>query len=247
MPEASSTTPSDRFPTTAWGAIQAAQDHAQAGHVSALNQVIGRYWKPVFCFLRARGHDLHRAEDLTQAFFLRFLERDWLQKADPDRGRFRTFLLTILVRFLSDQGPRRAPRQQSFEQQFVSIASLLGDEERSYEPPRGESAEAVFMKQWAAVLVATVRQRLRRLCEEKGRPTWYDLFDAVHGAAPGTEDPSQHALADRFGVTREQVRYGLEQVRQWFAILLRAEVREQVGSEADVGAEIRELLALLAN
>ncbi len=236
---------SGRFPTTTWGLIQAAQAPGQPESVAALNRLIACYWKPVFCFLRAKGHDLHQAEDLTQAFFLRFVERDWLQKANSDRGRFRNFLLTILVRFLSDQGPKRAPRQQSFEKQLVSVGSLLGDEERSYQPPGGQTPEAIFMRQWAEALVTGVHRRLQHLCHEKGRALWYELFDAAHGTTTAEEGASQQALADRFGLSREQVRYGLEQVKGWFVVLLRAEVRDQVGPDADVGAEVNDLLALL--
>lgn len=232
------------FPTTAWTFIRAAQDPQHADFTPAVNGFITRYWRPVFCFLRARGYPLHAAEDLTQEFFTRFLERDWLRRADPERGRFRTFLLTILVRFLSDLGERRAPRQHSFERRFVSIDSLLNDEDRSYEPPAGETAEAIFMRRWAADLVAEVRVRLRKVCADRDRADWYDVFAAAHGI-DGDAGATQQALADRFGLTRDQVRYALMQVQQWFVVLLRAEVRDHVEADADVGDELRELMALL--
>jgi len=232
------------FPSTAWSFIRAAQDPQHAEFAAAVNGFIARYWRPVFCFLRAGGHGLHAAEDLTQEFFTRFIERDWLRRADPERGRFRTFLLTILVRFLSDLGDRRAPRQQVFERRFVSVESLLRDEDRRYEPPSGETAEAIFMRQWAAALVAEVRRRLRKLCADRDRADWYDVFAAAHGI-DGDAGATQQALADRFAMTRDQVRYALEQVQRWFVVLLRAEVRDHVDCDADVGDEIRELLALL--
>jgi DNA-directed RNA polymerase specialized sigma24 family protein len=236
---------SGAFPTTSWGFIQAAQDRDDSQYVAAVNRFVAAYWKPVFCFLRAKGYGLHQAEDLAQEFFLRFLERDWLVKADPKRGRFRSFLLKILIRFLSDQGPRRSPRQKAFEGRFISIEGLLGDEDRSYEPPRGETAEAVFDRQWAAALVSAVRARLRQVCQEKGRGAWCDLFDAAHAAGADSEAATQQALAYEFGMTRDQVRYALGQVQQWFVILLRGEVADQVGPGADVDQEIRELLLLL--
>src|SRR5262249_8139641 len=158
----------------------------------------------------------------------RLLERDWVRRADPQRGRFRTCLLTLLTRFLSDQGPGRAPRQHAFEQQVVSVGDLVGDAERSYEPPAGETPEAVFLKQWAAALVRDVLQRLRQLYQDEGHAVRYDLFAAVHYPADPAERPSQQALAERFGVTRDQVRYALNQAEGQFASLLRAEVRGQV-------------------
>ncbi len=108
------------FPATAWSFIRQLQ--ADPREVPpALNEFIRAYWKPVFRFLRARGYDSHQAEDLTQEFFLRLVQGDWLHRADLQRGRFRTFLLAILTRFLADQGPARAPgRRHSRSRWFRS-------------------------------------------------------------------------------------------------------------------------------
>jgi len=236
--------PSIAFPTTTWRFIQHLQDSPEAD-LAALNGFITAYWKPVFCFLRARGYSLHQAEDLTQEFFLRLLERDWLHRADPQRGRFRTFLLTVLTRFLADQGPDRAPRQKAFETQVVSISSLISDQERTYEPPGDETPETIFMKQWAVGLLDKVREQLRQFYQTTGQPAWYELFATLHFAGQSEQRLSQQDLAERFGLTRDQGRYALEVVEKRFAHLLRREVGEQVGSDAEVGEEIRELLALL--
>jgi RNA polymerase sigma-70 factor (ECF subfamily) len=238
--------PSEAFPLTAWSFIHQMQDAQHPQRVAALNRFAGRYWKPVFCFLRVRGYPPHRAEDLTQEFFLRFLEHDWVRLADPGRGRFRNYLLRILVRFLSDQGPTRAPRQQTFEQGLVAVGGLLGDAERAWEPPAGETPETVFMRQWAVESVQHVRCRLKELCAKKDRTAWYEVFEAFHPTEPGGKVPSQEELASRLGMTRDQVRYAREQTEQWFRVLLRAEVREQVDSDDEVGAEVGELLALLS-
>src|SRR5262245_54823363 len=112
---------SGQFPTTAWRFIEVAQDASHPDHAHAMNGFIEAYWRPVFVFLRARGLPLHRAEDVTQEFFLQFLQRDWLQKADRERGRFRNFLLRLLVWFVADQGPKRSPAQRRFEQNIVSV------------------------------------------------------------------------------------------------------------------------------
>jgi len=165
-----------------------------------------------------------------------------LHRADPKRGRFRTFLLTVLTRFLADQRPGRTARQKTFETQVVSIGSLIGDQERTYEPLVKETPETIFMKQWATGLMEMVLGQLRQFYENHERPAWYELFAAVHfGNQPG----SQQELAERFGLTRDQVRYALEVVQRRFVSMPRREVRDQVGSEEEVGDEIRELLALL--
>lgn len=235
---------SGQFPTTAWSFVRNIPQRSDAGYLPALNALITAYWKPVFYFLRAKGYSLHVAEDLTQAFFLRLFERDWLRRADRTKGRFRNFLLKMLVRFVSDQGPKRAPQQQRFEQQLISIDSLVSDVERFYEPRVGETPETAFMKQWAAGLVERVMLRLRRFYEDEHRPVWYELFAATHTADSTSPPISLQELGVRFAMTREQVRYRLEVVQKRFASYLREEVQDQVRSEADVNDEIHALLAL---
>lgn len=210
-----------------------------------MNRFITSYWKPVFYFLRAKRYPVQAAEDLTQEFFLRVLERNWLQKADPQRGRFRSYFLKILTRFLSDQGPQRAPRQLDFERRLVSIGSLISDVERSYEPATDSTPETIFMKEWAAALVQKVLQRLRQFYENEGRPAWFELFAACHFVTEPGKRPSQQELGQRYGMTRDQVRYALEMVEKRFKHFLREEVHDQVGSKAEVGKEVRELMAHL--
>lgn len=236
---------SRRFPTTTWTLIQAAKNRAASGYLAAMDRFIAGYWKPVFYFLRAKGYALHQAEDLTQEFFTRFLERDWIQRADPQRGRFRNFLLRVLIRFLSDQGNKRAPRQNQFERQFLSIDGLISDSERKYQPAQSETPEDVFMRQWAASLMENVRNELRQVCEAEGHPIWYEVFAATHFPDSTSKRLSQEALGQKLGIRRDQVRYGLDQATKWFRQLLRTEVEQQVGSRADIGEEIRDLMRLL--
>jgi RNA polymerase sigma-70 factor (ECF subfamily) len=236
---------SGQFPTTAWTFIRKAQEQPPDGSNPEFDRFLASYWRPVFYFLRAKGLPLDEAEDLTQAFFLRFLERDWLKRADQARGKFRTFLLTLLNRFLSDRGASRAPRQEVFDRTMVSVHGLLGDAERTYEPAGGETPEDVFMRQWAAAVVDRVLKRLRQFYEEEGRPAWYELFAAHHLVGPGETRPTQEMLGARHGMTRDQVRYALEVTERRFRHYLREEAGDQVTSDADVGEEIHDLLQWL--
>ncbi|HJT76183.1 MAG TPA: hypothetical protein VJ739_03190 [Gemmataceae bacterium] len=234
---------SARFPSTPWSCIRAAQDPHHPQFVACMNRLMSSYWRPVYHYLRAQGHR-ETAEDLTQAFFLRFLARGWLQRADPHRGRFRDFLRIMLRRFASDQ-TARAPRQAQFERQFVSIASLVRDSDRAYEPPAHETPEEAFDRQWKAETLAAVRRNLRAYYEGKERPEdrrRFAIFAAYHFVDRAEDQPTQDALAERFGVSREQVRYALEEVGKRYARFLRQEVRDQVGSEAEVDEELRGLL-----
>jgi RNA polymerase sigma-70 factor (ECF subfamily) len=228
--------PSDRFPTTDWRFLESASGREDPGAAGALNEFLRRYWKPVFYFLRTRGYPFHKAEDLTQEFLLRFWSRDLILKADPERGKFRTFLLAVLRRFLSDQGPR-APLQRRFESDMPALAGLTGDEERRFEPPDDETPETIFWKKWMAGALERCRERLRAFHQAEERPEWYAIFEAYHFGDPVSQDE----LGTRFGLSREQVAYRLRVARTRFERY----VRDEVGGEADADDEVGELLALL--
>jgi RNA polymerase sigma-70 factor (ECF subfamily) len=233
-----------QFPTTAWSDVLAAQDADSPQRWDAINRCLAGYWRPVFYFLRAKGCSHHQAEDLTQEFFTQFFQRDWIRRADRGRGRFRTFLLTILTRFVSDQGPR-APKQQQFDNRLVCISALMGDDERSFEPAAGQTPEQIFMQRWAQAVVDTVSKGVEAWCQDRGRPDWYQIFRASHFPPSGSR-VSQQALAAQFHVSRDQVRYGLEEVSRKFVELLRAEVSQQVTCTDDLEQELHELQRLVA-
>jgi len=222
---------SGRFPTTRWSLVSKAKDRLSPENVEAVNALVSKYWKPVFYFIRAKGYPLDRAEDLTQEFFLGFLERDWLRRVDRTRGRFRTFVLTILVRFLADQGPKRVRRQKRFEQQILPVSTLLSDQDRAFEPPVGGDPKSIFMQRWAMALVDHVRGEVRRQLAEEGHAVRYELFEAAVCADP-LQARSQTALAREYGLTRDQVRYAVKDVRNRFDHQLRGELRRD-GCPAD--------------
>jgi RNA polymerase sigma-70 factor (ECF subfamily) len=232
-----------RFPTTAWSCVRAAQDPGHPDFIAAMNRLIAAYWKPVFHYLRAAGQPAAQAEDLTQEFFLRFLTRGWLSPADAQRGQFRHFLCTLLKRFAYNQTVR-ANKQEAFEQRFVSVHRLIQDSDRAYEPPARETPEEAFQKQWQAGVLGAVRRNLRAYYEGLGKPAQrqrFAIFAAYHFVERSSEQPTQDALAARFGVSREVVRYALEEVGKRYERFLRQEVRDQVGTEADIEQELADL------
>jgi RNA polymerase sigma-70 factor (ECF subfamily) len=236
--------PSARFPSTAWSCVRDAQDPDHPQFRAAMNRLLSAYWKPVFCYLRARGHSAPDAEDRTQEFFLRFLAKGWLRPADPQRGRFRDFLLTLLKRFAYDQ-TARARAQTKFEQGFVSVQALMQDGDRAYEPPARATPEEEFRAQWKAKVLAAVREGLRAYYQGLNKPkAWqrYEIFAAFQFVDRSEDQPTQEALAARFGVSRDQVRYALDEVGKRHARLVRQELRDQVSSEAELEEELRDLL-----
>ena len=235
--------PSARFPSTAWSCVGKAQDPTHPQYVAAVNRLVTAYWKPVFHYLRAKGHSAQDAEDFTQEFFFNFLARGWLQRADQARGRFRDYLRTLVKRFAYDQ-TARAPAQKQFEQRFVSVHSLVQDSDRAGEPPAGETPEQAFDRLWKTDVPAAAHRSLRVYyhgLNDSDALVRYQIFAAVHLREAGTKEPTQEALAARFGVTRDKVRYALKEVLARFERLLRQELRDQVGSEADIEEELRGL------
>jgi RNA polymerase sigma factor (sigma-70 family) len=235
----------NRLPATSWTFIHTGKDLPPEDYVSCLNQFITRYWRPVFSFMRREGHGIGDAADLTQDFLVRVVGRDLVHKADSARGKFRTFLFWHAKMFLADQGDSRVSRQTSFERQLVSVSSLLRDEDRCYEPAHHESAEEVFNKRWAAELLQRVLDRLADFYHTQGRANWFALFTATHFPASADERTTQEALARRFSLSRDQFRYALEKTEQRYRHFLHEEVRQEVGADADIADEVRELLALL--
>jgi RNA polymerase sigma factor (sigma-70 family) len=244
LPSASA---SGTFPSTGWTLIRAVQDRAHPEHQPALDRFARLYWQPVFCFLRASGFRGQEAEDLAQEFFVGLLHGTWIQRADPERGRFRTFLRLHLRSFVADQtSPRRVPRQKHFERQVVSLDGVAGEDGRAYEPPAGETPDEAFDRAFARSVVHAVRSELRKTSETENRPEWYEIFTAAYPEDVGTEPLSQQAIAERFGKTRDEVRGILDRMKKRCLRLLRNELRDHGGSDTDIEAEADELLRLLS-
>lgn len=232
---------SDQFPTTAWSCVREAGDPTHPTHVSAVNRLMASYWKPVFHFLRAKGKPTEDAEDLTQEFFTAFLVKGWIGRADPGKGQFRSFVKTLVARFAVARFDR-APNQQQHERGYVSVATLMTDADRQWEPTAGETPEDAFERSWRVSVLATVRRNLA-IHYEAGDQTAkqrYAIFTAYH--EPTGEQPTRQQLAMQFGITLEAVRWALDDVRKRYERLLRQEVRDQVGSEAEMDEELQKFL-----
>ena len=237
------------FSTTRWSLIllgaSAETDEAKAHR--ALTQLCQTYWRPIFLFICRRGFSVEDAQDLTQDFFTKILEPDWLRNADRTRGRFRSLLLSSLKNFLNDADRTRHARKRGGGIQFVSwddwmaeAPSHLSISAQTLEtlPP-----EQLFDLRWAATVVEQALRRLGEECERKGR---LRLFDALssHLVCERTE-VSYAALASFLGIAETAVKRQLHNLRQRYRSLLRDEVSRTVAHPSDVDDEIRHLCAAL--
>ncbi len=238
------------FVTTRWSVILSAanvEGGEQKAH-DALSELCRTYWRPIFSFVCQRGYSTEDAQDLTQDFFLKILEGHWLERADRNRGRFRSLLLKSLQNFLINAAERTHTRKRGGDVEFVSWDDWMAEapSELSISAPALDSLppERLFDLHWATAVVEQALRRLREECEGKGR---LRLFHALSGYLTRERDEVSYAnLSAALGVAETAVKKQLHNMRQRYRTLLRDEVAHTVENPADVDDEIRHLCAALA-
>jgi RNA polymerase sigma factor (sigma-70 family) len=244
------TSTSGAFVTTRWSLILSgtASDGGEKQVGAALAELCRIYWRPIFFFIARRGYSPEDAEDLTQDFFLRILNGDWLQKADPARGRFRSLLLTSLQNFLNDSVDRTRARKRGGDVNFVPwdpwMAEAPSEFALSKEALNSWPAERIFDAGWAATVVERALRRLHEECESKGRLRVFTILSAYLAAE--RDDLSYANLAAKLRVREATVKKLLYHMRQRYRFLLRDEVAQTVAEPADVEDELRYLCSTLA-
>jgi RNA polymerase sigma-70 factor (ECF subfamily) len=238
------------FVTTRWSLIR--QRCAPGGRPSevdpGLAQLCHIYWRPIFTFIFRRGYSEADAQDLTQDFFLMIMEGNFLQSADPQRGRFRSLLLRSLKNFLIDVSVKRRRHKRGGRMQFVSWEKWMADAPAQLSLPAAKiesvPPETLFDAGWAAAIAGEALRRLRLECESKGRRRVYEvlhMYLTVERAEICYEE-----LARALGVPEPSVKSLLHHFRTRYRTLLREEVAKTVESEANVNDEIRYLCATLS-
>ena len=235
------------FETTRWSLILSGAGLGSGdGEIrQALAELCQIYWRPIFFFIARRGYS---AEDLTQDFFVRILRSDWLQKADPARGRFRSLLLKSLQNFLNDAVDRSSSRKRGGHISFISwdswIAEAPSQLSLTEEALSSWPAERLFDASWAAT---TVQRALRGLCEEcesKGRRRVFEVLSPY--LSTERDDLSYATLAAKLRVPEGTIKKLIYRMRQRYRVLLRQEVRQTVADPAEVDEELRHLCGSLA-
>jgi len=238
------------FVTTRWSLVlSAAKSGSGEGNAQdALAELCQTYWRPIFSFVCRRGYSPQDAQDLTQDFFVMILEHNWLEHADPNRGRFRSLLLKSLQNFLINAAEKAHARKRGGAVKFVSW-----DEWMSEAPsPIPISAQALdslpperlFDLRWAVTVVEHALRRLREECEGKGK---LRLFHALSGYITAERDEVSYSkLSTTLGVSETAVKKQLRSMRLRYRSLLRDEVAQTVTDPAEVEDEIRHLCAALA-
>ena len=238
------------FATTRWSLILSAA-HSEDGEQKArgaLDELCRTYWRPVFSFVFRRGYSIADAQDLTQDFFVMILKGGWLRHADPNRGRFRSLLLTSLQNFLMNAAKRNRRHKRGGELKFISWDDWMAeapsqlsatDDALNSLPP-----ERLFDLRWAMTVVEQALRRLREECENKGR---LRLFRTLSSHLTAERDEVSYAnLSATLGIAEAAVKKQLHNLRQRYRSLLRDEVANTVADPAEVEDEIRYLCSALA-
>jgi RNA polymerase sigma-70 factor (ECF subfamily) len=206
----------------------------------ALDGLYRVYCYPVYAFIRRRGYGRQDAQDLTQDFFVYLLEKSTLVRADPQRGRFRSFLLATLDHFLAHKAERASARKRGGECQFVSLDD--DSAENCYQLAARMTAEKIFEARWAAALIAAAVERLRGELQTAGKG---HLFDAVKGILLDSEAASYQQVADKLGLSLGAIKTVIHRMRNRYRTLLREEVARTVATPGEVEEELRWLRAAL--
>ena len=232
------------FCTTHWTLVlTAAQADPSTAAREALAQLCSVYWYPLYAFCRRQGRQPHDAEDLTQAFFARLLEKNALASVRPEHGRFRSFLLASLKNVLSNEWDRAQAQRRGGGRLPISLHGADPETRYALEPADDLTPEMVFERRWAWAGLEQAMTALRReyAAEEKG-----DLFEELGGFLPGGRGTVSRAeLAAKRGVTVGAIDVAVHRLRQRFGALLREQVSETVCSEPEVKEEIRYLISIL--
>lgn len=231
------------FATTHWSVVLAAADEQSPGSLRALEDLGRTYWQPLYAFVRRQGHTAPDAQDLVQGFFLRLIDKHRLEKADPTRGRFRTFLLTALKHYLSDERDRAQAIRRGGQAIFVPVDDDTAEQRYQAELATHLTPEEIFDRHWATALLESVLAKLKAEVTVAGKGA---VFDALSGQLMGEDGSDSYAdVGRRFNLTEAAVKMVVLRLRQRYRELLRLEISQTVDSPEAVDAEIAHLIAAL--
>jgi RNA polymerase sigma-70 factor (ECF subfamily) len=232
------------FVTTHWSVVVAAQDKTCAASAEALEDLCGIYWYPLYAFVRRLGHGPQDAEDLTQEFFARLLHKGYLQAADPEKGRFRTFLRVAIKRFLANEWDRVRAEKRGGGRRVVTLDAGLAERLFSNDPGGGLSLESAYDKRWALALVDQSLRRLRSEYEQQGKKAEFEALKPCLDAARGAIDYGE--LAAGLAIAESTARVLVHRLRRRFRDIFREEVAQTLADPGELDEEMRHLVAALA-
>ena len=231
-----------RFATTHWSVVLLAGQADSPQATEALEKLCRTYWYPLYVYVRRQGNSPEDAQDLTQEFLSRLLEKNYLAKADRDRGKFRTFLLGSLKNFLVNEWKRAGRLKRGGDLTFLSFDANVAEDRYAAEPANESNPDAAYEQRWAVTLIEQVLATLRR---EYSAANKSRLFEELKGFIWGDKSTASYAeIAGHLNLTEGTVKVAVHRLRQRFRELLRAEVAHTVARPEDIDGELRHLISV---
>jgi DNA-directed RNA polymerase specialized sigma24 family protein len=244
--EGSSSAPAkgERFTTTHWSLILRARDLDSPQAIEALEKLCQAYWYPLYAYLRREGKEEETAKDLTQAFFERFLERNYLEQVDRQKGKFRSFLLGSLKHFLADEWDKARAQKRGGGKALVSLDDDAAEERYRLEPIDEMSPDQIFARRWALTVLEQAVARLEAEYRASGKG---ELFEQLRNFLAGdAEQITYAAAAARLEMAENTLKTQIRRLRLRNRELLREVVAETVASPEQISAEVQELFEVLS-
>jgi RNA polymerase sigma-70 factor (ECF subfamily) len=231
------------FHTTHWSVVLAAREADSSEAPKALELLCQTYWYPLYGFVRRRGFTVEDAQDLTQDFFSRLLQRDFLKNVAREKGRFRTFLLAALKNFLASEWRREKAVKRGGRQVIVSWDELQAEERYAHEPAVEMAPEQFFEQRWAMAVMEQAMDRLSKEFEASGKPELFKCFKPYLSSEGSKADYG--AAAAQLGMTPGAVAVAVHRLRRRFSELLRTVVGHTVAGPDQVEEEVQFLARAL--
>ena len=241
----STPTGTSRFATTHWSVVLAAGSPESSHYQEALETLCQAYWFPIYAYLRRQGFGAHDAEDQTQGFFTHMIEKHDLCRADPNRGRFRSFLLSMLKHFAADQWDWSQAQKRGGGKKVFSFDFADAEARYKLEPSRQLSPDRLFEKSWALTVLDRTMARLKAETIGSNRQK---LFEQLKAHLAGqTHTIPYRDLAAKLDMTEGSVKVAVHRLRKRYRELLWEQIAQTVSSPEEVESEIRALFAALAS
>ena len=232
------------FPHTRWSVVLAATQRPSSEAAEALEAICRAYWYPLYAFARRCGHAPPDAQDLTQEFFFRLIEKRWLDAADREKGRLRSFLIVALKNLMANEWRRTAALRRGGRKTHVPIDTVFAESRYAADPHAGLAADDVFDRQWALTLLERSVERLRAEFAAAGKPGDFDVLKGSLMAERGAIDYA--AAAAGLGISEAAARVAVHRLRKRFRAVFREEISQTLADDADLDGEVRHLAAALA-
>jgi DNA-directed RNA polymerase specialized sigma24 family protein len=232
------------FATTHWSVVLNAKDPASSLADEALERLCRAYWTPVYAYLRHEGHSVEDAQDLTQDFLSRLIEKQWLNHLRHSDGKFRSFLLTLLKHFLADEWDRANAQKRAGKLCMSLEDCTTAEDNYPHELTHGMTAEQIFERRWVDAVMLETARKLREEYAARGKAA---LFDCLKDLEPGEHtDGGYVRLAQKLGMSEPAFRQAAYEFRSRHREMLSEEIAHTVSDPRQVNDEIRHLLGLFS-